>query len=71
MKCPICGTNAQFDFLYCPHCRYKMPLAAEQALPNWRQMPGFRSKTPWKMLVSVIIYIWIIFAIVASLFSGV
>ncbi len=69
MKCPMCGTNTQFDFLHCPHCGFEMPLAAEQPLQNWRQLPGFRSKTPWKMIVSGIIYIWILLAIVASLFS--
>jgi uncharacterized membrane protein YvbJ len=71
VKCPMCGTSTQFDFLNCPYCGYKMPLAAEQPLPNWRQLPGFRSKTPWKMIVSGIIYIWILLAIVASLFSSV
>lgn len=71
MKCPMCGTSCQFDFSICPHCRYKMALEAEQPLPNWRQLPGFRSKTPWKMTVAVIFYILILLAIIASLFSGV
>lgn len=71
MICPMCGTGAQFDFLYCPHCGYKMALEAEQPFPNWRQLPGFRTKTTWKMIVAMIIYIWIFLAIVASLFSSV
>ncbi|MBP2627977.1 MAG: hypothetical protein H6Q68_2688 [Firmicutes bacterium] len=70
MICPLCGASSQFDFLYCPNCKYKMILEAEQPLPNWRQLPGFRSKTSWKMLLAVILYIWIFLAIVASLFSG-
>ena len=69
MICPYCGTSNQSNFLYCPHCGYKTVLESEQAFPNWRQLPGFRSKTPWKMIVTVLIYIWILLAIVASLFS--
>ena len=71
MICPMCGTSNESNFLYCPHCGYKMVLEAEQPFPNWRQLPGFRSKTPWKIIVAAIIYIWILLAIVASLFSGV
>ena len=70
MKCPMCGIDTTFDFSHCPHCGYNMPLAAEQPLPNWRRLPGFRSKTPWKMLVAIVIYIWILLAMIASLFSG-
>jgi len=66
----MCGTSAQYAFLYCPYCGYKTALAAEQPFPNWRQLPGFRSKTPWKMIVVVIIYLWVLLAIVASLFTG-
>lgn len=68
MKCPMCGISTQYDFLYCPNCGYKVALAAEKPLPNWRQLPGFRSMTPWKMVVAMIIYLWILLAIVASLF---
>lgn len=68
MKCPMCGTNTQADFSHCPHCGYKMALGDEQPFPNWRRLPGFRSKTPWKMIVAVIIYIWILLAIIASCF---
>jgi predicted amidophosphoribosyltransferase len=71
MKCPMCGTIAQFNFSHCPHCGYKMNLDAEQPLPNWRQLPGFRSKTPWKMILSTIFYLWILLAILASLFSSI
>lgn len=70
MKCPMCGISTQFDFSYCPHCGYKVALEIERPLPNWRKLPGFRSKIPWKMMVSGLIYIWILLAIVASLFSG-
>lgn len=71
MICPMCGKNSQFDFLHCPHCQYKIPFLTEQPLPNWRQLPGFRSNTPWKMIIAVIIYIWILLAIVISLFSSI
>lgn len=70
MKCPLCGTNMEFDFPSCPRCGYKLVLGMEQPLPNWRQLPGFRSKQPWKMAVAVMIYLWIILAIIVSLFSG-
>lgn len=46
-----------------------MALEAEQPLPNWRQLPGFRSKTPWKMIVALIVYALILLAIVASSFT--
>ena len=71
MICPMCGTSAQFAFVYCPHCGYKITLEAEQPFPNWRQLPGFRSKTPWKVIIAVIIYLWVLLAVVASVFSGV
>ncbi|AJQ28216.1 hypothetical protein [Pelosinus fermentans] len=71
MKCPMCGTNTQFNFLYCPNCGYKIALEVEQPIPNWRQLPGFRSKTPWKMILAVMIYVWILLAIVASFFGGI
>jgi|GEM_PF-2358278 len=71
MICPYCGTSDQSNFLYCPHCGYKMALEVEQPFPNWRQLPGFRSKKSWKIIIAIIIYIWIVIAIIASLFSGV
>ena len=71
MMCPYCGTTEQSNFLYCPHCGYKMDLEVEQPIPNWRQLPGFRSKKSWKIFIAVIIYVWIIMAIIASLFSNV
>ena len=69
MKCPMCGTNTQIDFSHCPCCGFKMAVETEQPLPNWRQLPGFRSKTRWKVTVAAIIYIWILLAIIVSLFS--
>lgn len=68
MKCPLCGTVTHFDFSHCPHCGFKIALESEQPLPNWRHLPGFRSQTPWKMMIAVIIYLSIVLAIVASLF---
>ena len=69
MNCPMCGTSIQFNSSHCPHCGYRMTLGAEQPFPNWRKLPGFRSEKPWKLIGSILIYIWIVFAIIASLFS--
>lgn len=69
MKCPMCGAETYFDFSRCPRCGYQLTLEAEQPLPNWRRLPGFRSRTPWKMILAAIAYILILFTIVAASFS--
>ncbi|SFL78791.1 hypothetical protein [Pelosinus propionicus] len=71
MKCPNCGTSTRFNFSHCPHCGYKMDLEVEGPIPNWRYLPGFRSKTPWKMILATVIYIWILLAIIVSFFGGI
>lgn len=66
MKCPHCDTSTKFDFSYCPICGYAITLEPEQPLPNWRQLPGFRSKTPWKMILASIIYLIFLLAIIST-----
>ena len=69
MKCPLCGASAPFDFVHCPHCGYTLPAVAEKPLPNWRQLPGFRGKNPLKVLIAMVIYLWILLAMLAVAFQ--
>jgi predicted amidophosphoribosyltransferase len=68
MECPNCGLTTRFDFTYCPRCGYPLLLEQEQPLPNWRRLPGFRTRTPWKMAIAGIIYVAILIAIIVPLF---
>lgn len=70
MQCPNCGTTTRFDFSRCPYCGYLLTIEHEQPIPNWRLLPGFRTKTPWKMIVAGIVYFIILIAIIAPLFLG-
>ncbi|SHJ73837.1 hypothetical protein SAMN02745170_03211 [Propionispora hippei DSM 15287] len=68
MKCPVCGTVSYFEFSVCPCCGHSFALDPEQPLPNWRKLPGFRTQTPWKMLLASFVYIILLLAILASSF---
>jgi predicted amidophosphoribosyltransferase len=68
MKCPNCSTITRFDFSRCPRCGYQLSLEHEQPLPNWRLLPGFRTRTPWKMVFASIIYFVILVTIIVPLF---
>lgn len=70
MECPNCGVNLCFDFSYCPRCGHPLLLEHEQPLPNWRKLPGFRTKTPWKMIVAGLIYLALLISIIVPLFLG-
>nr|WP_094603687.1 zinc ribbon domain-containing protein [Sporomusa silvacetica] len=68
MECPNCGTVTRFDFTHCPRCGHQLLIEQEQPFPNWRRLPGFRTKTLWKMVIAGIIYIVLLIAIIVPLF---
>lgn len=79
MICKKCGAKNEDDFKFCCQCGYELDKdqnnelhsvtnstpkrESDSIVPFWRKIPGFRSKTPWKMILALIVYSWI-FAII-------
>jgi len=68
MKCTKCNTNNGDDFKFCSKCGNPLNLAPSVTyenntnesksapLPFWRKIPGFRTKTKWKMILASVVY---------------
>ena len=65
MFCTKCGQSAPDQTRFCGRCGAHLPSDASkensrESLPLWRSIPGFRSKTPWKMILASVVYFFIL-----------
>ncbi len=52
MQCPNCSIITHFSLSHCHDVGTNFSMEHEQPLPNWRKLPGFRTRTQWKMVIA-------------------
>ncbi len=68
MFCTKCGQSTPDQARFCGRCGAALSgdvlrESSRESLPLWRSIPGFRSKTPWKMILASVVYLFIIFVL--------